>query len=101
MTNDFKTGSFFTVTEESEAPLNLEGWMTNDNCFSVPVFTIETVAEESLEIENWMINSKAFKSRNEQKTEQFSSTIFEVLEEEKEEGLKLEKWMMTEKTWKI
>jgi len=101
MTNDFSAGSYFFLQEETEAPLNLKGWMTSDNHFYAPAFTVETAVEESLELEDWMINSKAFKSRNEQKTEQIDSAIFEVLEEEMEEELKVERWMMSEKTWKI
>jgi len=68
----------FLVEEETEAPLNVESWMTNSNYFnSASVFT-RVDAEESLEIESWMVDADFYTNRYAPETEA---------------GLELEAWM--------
>ncbi|WP_163710767.1 hypothetical protein [Mangrovibacterium lignilyticum] len=72
------TAANFAIEEETDAPLNVESWMTNDTYFgSANVFT--QVEEESpLEIESWMTDAEFFTSR---------------YAEEQEKELELEAWM--------
>lgn len=73
---------------ETEEPLKLEEWMTNEANFYTAL-TIETEAENAMELENWMMNEKLF-----------DGTAFSVITET-EEKLELESWMTDENRFSV
>jgi len=53
----------FSISEETDSPLNVESWMTNDEYFgSADVFN-QVAQDETLKIENWMTDGDYFTSR--------------------------------------
>ena len=75
------TRSFTGFESETENPLELESWMTDESNFSKS-FNFETETESPLQLENWMTNENTFNTKN------FSEEV------EKEEPLVLEDWML-------
>jgi len=87
MTDESIFHSSLNIETETEAPLALEDWMTNENVFNVNNFTLEEEAEEALSLENWMTDDNYFEVK----------TVKII--EETEEPLELEEWMTSEKIW--
>lgn len=69
----------FHLEEATEAPLKLEGWMTDTN-FGMSAY-LKTAKEENLNVEDWMLNVDNF------------YCDFQI-EEATEEPLKTEGWMV-------
>jgi hypothetical protein len=74
------------LTKETEAPLNVEGWMMNDSRFTIASL-IESETETPLEIESWMKDVNTFNAN--------SLTIETAIDEQ----LEIEDWMIDEKTF--
>lgn len=68
----------FAIDEETEAPLEVQNWMSNDSYFQNFEHVNEVAAEETMEIENWMTDEAYFNNR-------FAA--------EKEEARPVEAWM--------
>jgi len=100
---------------ETEATLELEDWMTNDNYFAPATVSMEAEIESPMELENWMTNGSYFGSFSnmfEVDSEEpmdlegwmtdrkyFASNVI-TFEDETEKPLQLEKWMVDNKFWK-
>lgn len=85
MTNENTFDGFSAALEtETETEMVIEDWMMNENSFTA-VFNIETETENPLQIEDWMTDESDFNS--------FSALLITVNESE----LVLEDWMMNEK----
>ena len=78
-TSDMDAYAEYSVVE-TEASMELENWMTNENNFFATV-AIEAETENSLELENWMTNESLFDG---------TAAFFEV---EADEAVELEEWM--------
>lgn len=98
------------LVNETEEPMNLEAWMTNENTFDGYTASLEPVTEKEMAIENWMMNENSFTSTlnieietenplqvESWMTEENNSTSLSVLiETETETELVKENWMLTE-----
>jgi len=83
-TRSLATDAFASfLVNETEEPLQLEDWMTNESNFTT-MFQIETESENPQEIEDWMT-----------KESNFDANMFSLVVETEEE-LKLEDWMLNE-----
>ena len=78
--------STFYFEQESDKPLELESWMTDDAYFGAYNNLFELEVEPELELENWMIDESHFSSQH-------------LLDKDKE--LKLEEWMIDDKHWSL
>ncbi len=76
MTDDSNFSTSFNFKTETESPLQLEDWMTNENTFTTKIFSEEVEKEEPLVLEDWMLVD-------------FLNNIVE-----KEQPLELESWMI-------
>ena len=99
MLNDAVFATNANFAEETEAPMELEKWMTDESLFNVPasVFTVET--ESKMELENWMVNENVFEVTPKTETSKLNSAKTFVCEQAVEPKLKLENWMVNEKNW--
>ena len=66
--------------EETEEPLELEEWMTNENYYVSTIYLKEET-ENLLELESWMTNETLFNAKS-------------LFEEETEETIELQEWMV-------
>ena len=96
------------LVNETEEPMNLETWMTNENTFDGYTSSLEK--ERDMAIENWMMDENSFTSMlnieaetenplqvESWMTEENNSTSLSVLiETETETELVKENWMLTE-----
>ena len=104
-----ETYAAYLVTE-SEEPMNLEAWMTNENTFDGYTSSLEPETEKEMAIEIWMMDENSFTStlNNEAETENplqveswmtdgnnFNS-LLALIETEIETELVKENWMLTE-----
>lgn len=71
------------LVNETDEPLNVEDWMTNENAVEGFSATLETETETELVVEDWMMNNNSFKTNL-------------VIETETENALHLENWMTDE-----
>lgn len=71
------------LVNETEEPMNVETWMTNENTFDGYTAYLETETEEELYIENWMTDGNNF------------TTVFNIATET-ENPLQVESWMTVE-----
>lgn len=71
------------AVSESEQPMQIENWMTDPENFMETTFTKEN--DQVLEVENWMLNKENFSSFN--------------INEDTEKALEVQGWMLDEKTW--
>lgn len=78
----------YMIEAESDQPLALEPWMTNDTFFGAPEIEISEDADDAMTLEDWMINNKYFSSDVKTSTEADAE-------------LKLENWMINNKYWKM
>lgn len=53
----------FSINEETDSPLTVESWMTNDEYFGASNIFNQVAQDEKLEIENWMTEADYFTSR--------------------------------------
>ncbi len=74
------------LVEETEAPMEVENWMTNESYFNCYIDFLEVEHEEKLEIENWMVDEEFF--------------VKSYMLIDKEEVLEIENWMVDESYWK-
>ena len=72
--------------EETDEPMELENWMTDESIFNSSL-SIENETEEALKLESWMTDDSYF-----------GVSTFKIVEET-EEPLELEDWMISEKMW--
>jgi hypothetical protein len=70
------------ITTETDATMNLESWMLNNNNF-YHAFELDAAVESYLKLESWMTDVKLF------------NTVLS-LEEEMDNELKVEEWMLSE-----
>jgi len=87
MTDESIFNSSLNIENETEESLALENWMTTENTFYASNFVLEEESEEALKLESWMTDDSYFGV----------STLKIV--EETEEPLELEDWMISEKMW--
>ena len=71
------------LVNETEEPLNIEDWMSNENTFDGFSAALETETETEMVIEDWMMNENSFTS------------VFNI-ETETENPLQVEDWMTEE-----
>lgn len=84
MTDESYFITVFSIKEEIENPLELEDWMTNEALFSTNSIYLEVETEGALELEHWMTDESYFDN----------STI-QIIEESDTE-LIIEDWMLNE-----
>jgi len=60
--SDLKSKVDFIYMEETEAPLELENWMTNKACLNMYSIATEMENEEPLKLEEWMTEGINFKN---------------------------------------
>ena len=53
----------FSINEETDSPLTVESWMTNDEYFGASNIFNQVAQDETLEIANWMTDGDYFTSR--------------------------------------
>jgi len=87
MTDERTFHSSLIIETETDEPLKLEDWMTNENSFITNNFVLEEESEETLALESWMTSDSYF-----------AISTFN-LDEETDEPLELEGWMTSEKIW--
>lgn len=71
------------LVNETEEPLNVEDWMTNESAFDGFSASLETETETELELEDWMMNEN-------------NLTAALKIETETENPLQVEDWMTNE-----
>jgi len=71
------------LVNETEEPLNIEDWMSNENTFDGFSAALETETETEMVIEDWMMNENSF------------TAVFNI-ETETENPLQVEDWMTEE-----
>lgn len=86
-TADYKKAMNTEITNEVEASLNIENWMTDESIWSSETTAKTLETESALEIENWMTNESLWTSKT------------EVVAPETEEALAVEPWMTDENLW--
>lgn len=98
------------LVNETEEPMNLESWMTNENTFDGYTASLETETEKELVIENWMMDDNNFngvvsiqaETENPLQIESWMtdennfSSLSALIETETETELATESWMLTE-----
>jgi hypothetical protein len=99
------------LVNETEEPLNVEDWMTNENAFDGFSAALETETETELVVEDWMMNDNSFETTLKIETETENPLQVEnwmtdesnfnsfsaLLKTETETEMVLEDWMMNEK----
>ena len=53
----------FYLANETEEPLHIEDWMTNERNFEAGSMSLITESEEELQVENWMMDENKFEVR--------------------------------------
>lgn len=71
---------------ETDAELEVEGWMIDESYFNYHVKIMEVDIEETMEIEDWMTNEETF----------FKNL---AIEPDKDDELKVENWMVDSNYW--
>lgn len=71
------------LVTETEEPMNLEAWMTNENNIDGYTSSLEPETEKEMTIENWMMDENSF-------------TSMLSIEAETENPLQIESWMTDE-----
>ncbi len=99
------------LVNETEQPLEIEEWMTNENAFDGFSASLETETESEMVVEEWMMNDNSFTASFKIETETENplqlenwmtddsdlNSLSASLKAETESELVLEDWMMNEK----
>lgn len=68
MTNESGFSMMALIEAESESPLKLEDWMINENTIDANSFSFETETETSINVETWMLDENNFDAKINDKT---------------------------------
>ncbi|HSM47102.1 MAG TPA: hypothetical protein VK872_04745 [Draconibacterium sp.] len=95
------------LVNETEEPLHLEEWMTNESNFEASSMGLITDSEEELQIESWMLDENKFEVTEKTKVAQKETkkvivgANYTFVEETDNGKLQVESWMLNTKAWKI
>jgi hypothetical protein len=107
-TKTLATTNAFSIylVNETEEPLSLEEWMTNEGNFEASSMGLITDSEEELQIENWMLDENKFEVTEKTKValKEIKKVIvganYTFVEETDNVKLQVEAWMVNPTVWK-